>query len=126
MKTLLFTALLFIALEKKSCSHSHLPSGYYKGRLEVKGECTNYTIKILEGKMDTLLYNSKWTDDHTGKIHTNVFALRSRCTFPSAIKEGEEFYFKIDSNYIQRCMVCLIYYPTPPKSLPIKIVTLPK
>ncbi|MFL5789371.1 MAG: hypothetical protein ACJ748_15025 [Flavisolibacter sp.] len=123
MKLFLFTALALFALGKKSCNHTKMPAGYYKGRLEVKGACMNYTIKLLEGKMDTTLYNKEWKDEHSGKSYTNVFALRSRCHFPSEIKEGEEFYFTIDSNYVQRCMVCLIFYPTPPKSISIKVIS---
>ena len=93
-----------------------------KGRLDVKGMCMNYTIKLVEGKLDTSLYISEWKDETTGTIHRNVFALGSPCTFPSTIKEGDEFYFTIDSTYKPNCVVCLAYYPKPSKSIAIKIV----
>ena len=126
MKALLLISLTaLMALSRQSCHHKVLPAGCYKGRLEVKGACTNYTIKLLEGNMDTSLINATWKDSQTGKTYSNVFALRSRCTFPSSINQGDEFYFTIDSNYVQRCMVCMIYYPTPEKSLPIKVLTGP-
>jgi hypothetical protein len=125
MKILLFLTISLVAFGKQSCNHKKQLSHCFKGRLEIKGACTNYTIKLLEGNMDSSLYNKDWKDEKTGKIYNNVFALRSRCSFPSTIKEGDEFYFTIDSNYVQRCMVCLIYYPTPPKSLPIKIQPAP-
>jgi hypothetical protein len=126
MKTFLLIALsTLIAFSRQSCHHKSLTRGCFKGRLEIKGACTNYTIKVLEGSMDTSLINASWKDEQTGKVYTNVFALRSRCTFPSSVSQGDEFYFTIDSNYVQRCMVCMIYYPTPEKSLPIKVLTEP-
>lgn len=94
----------------------------YKGRLEIKGICMNYTIKLLEGKLDTSKYVAEWKNESTGNIHTNVFALSSVCSFPSTINEGDEFYFTIDSSYVSNCAVCMAYYPKPLKSLAIKIV----
>ena len=94
----------------------------YKGKLEIKGICMNYTIRLLEGDLDTNRVVSDWTDEHTGKKYTNVFALGSRCSFPSSIKEGDEFYFRIDSPATEDCAVCMAYYPVPPKKLSIRIV----
>lgn len=101
------------------------PGTCFKGRLEIKAACMNYTIGLLEGNIDTALLATNWTDESTGKSYKNVFALASRCTFPSTIKEGDEFYFRIDSNIVQRCAVCLIYYPVPPKKLAIKVLEKP-
>ena len=100
-------------------------SSIYKGRLEVKGMCMNYTIKLLEGDLDTSKYVAEWKNESTGKTHTKVFALGSVCTFPSTLKEGDEFYFTIDSAYKSDCVVCLAYYPKPSKGLTIKVVTNP-
>ena len=123
MKTILVLTFCLLAFSKQHCSHKKLSStGYYKGRLEVKGACANFTIKLLEGNLDTSLITKEWKDERTGKTHYNVFALKSHCTFPSSINEGDDFYFTIDSNYVQRCMTCLIYYPTPQKYLAIKVV----
>ena len=83
----------------------------------------NYTISVPEGNIDTSLIVADWTDDVTGKPYQNVFKLGSPCTFPATIKQGDEFYFVIDSSQAQNCAVCLAYYPTPKKTLPIKIVT---
>ena len=82
----------------------------------------NYTIKLLEGNLDTTRYVAEWKNESTGKTHTNVFALGSLCNFPSTINEGDEFYFKIDSSYVSDCAVCMAYYPKPLKSLSIKVV----
>lgn len=94
----------------------------FKGRLEVKGMCMNYTIKLLEGNLDTSKVVSEWKNEVTGKTHNNVFALGSLCGFPSTINEGDEFYFTIDSTYVSNCAVCLAYYPKPTKSLAIKVM----
>ena len=94
----------------------------YKGKLEVKGMCMNYTIKLLEGNLDTSKFVAAWKNEITGKTHTDVFALGSLCSFPSSINEGDEFYFTIDSSYVSNCAVCLAYYPKPPKTIPIKVV----
>lgn len=94
----------------------------YKGRLEIKAICMNYTIKLLEGNLDTTQVVAEWKDETTGKVHHNVFALGSACSFPATIKEGDEFYFTIDANPLRDCTVCMAYYPKPPKSVSIKIV----
>ena len=96
--------------------------GCYKGRLEIKGGCMNYTISITGNNFDTSLVMADWTDENTGKTYNNVFALKTRCTFPDNINAGDEFYFMIDSTSVQNCAVCLMYYPVPPKKLSIKVI----
>lgn len=93
----------------------------FKGKLEVKGGCMNYTISIQEGNMDSSLYVEEWTDENTGKQYDKVFALASKCSFPANIKEGDTFYFTIDSTPDRSCSVCMMYYPVPPRSLAIKV-----
>lgn len=119
-----FVLMMFIAAmvaSKTTCNKSSKSSGCYKGRLEIKGICSNYTIKLLEGNLDTSLIESQWTDEHTGKTHSNVFALGSPCSFPENIKEGDEFYFVLDT-FKQQCNVCMAYYPTPGKKLSINVI----
>ena len=82
----------------------------------------NYTIGMMSKDFDTSKVVAKWTDEVTGKSYTNVFALKSRCNFPDTIKEGDEFFFKIDSTTVQNCPVCLMYYPVPSKGLSIKVL----
>ena len=94
----------------------------YKGKLEIKALCMNYTIGLLEGNLDTSKIVAEWKDETTGKTYNNVFALGSACTFPATIKEGDEFYFTIDTTYTSNCAVCMAYYPKPPRRLAIKIV----
>ena len=94
----------------------------FKGKLEIKANCMNYTISIQQGTMDTSLYVSSWTNESTGTTYKNVFGLASKCNFPTNINEGDEFYFMIDSTTEQGCAVCLLYYPVPEKKLGIRVI----
>ena len=123
MKIFFLAPFVFIlAVTTDKCKNKN-ENPIYKGKLEVKGMCMNYTIKLLEGNMDTSKIVAEWKNESTGKIHNNVFALGSVCNFPSTINEGDEFSFTIDTTYVSNCAVCLAYYPKPAKSIPIKVVT---
>ncbi len=128
MKIVLVAAIAALTLGQKKCSNKKLSSSVsstcFKGRLEVKGPCANYTIKLLEGGMDTSNLVASWQNDATKKTYTNVFALASACSFPDSIREGDEFYFALGSKP-QNCMVCMIYYPKPPKALSITVLAQP-
>ena len=93
----------------------------YKARLEIKGICSNYTIKILEGNIDTSMVAATWTDENTGKKYTNVFGLDSPCSFPKDLNERDEFYFTVRKESDKECTVCMAYYPVPPKRLSIAV-----
>jgi hypothetical protein len=116
-----FILLSLIATMILSASDCGKKEKALKGKLEIKALCMNYTIRLVEGDLDTSLIVSSWTDETTGKSYNNVFKLGSPCNFPSTIKEGDEFYFKIDTA-VQNCAVCMAYYPTPPKRLSIKVI----
>jgi len=114
--------LLTVSADKCDSKNKKTEPGVYKAKLETKALCMNYTLRLLEGDIDTSLIVANWTDESTGKSYNNVFALGSPCTFPATIEQGDEFYFKIDSSEKQECAVCMAYYPTPPKKLSIKVV----
>lgn len=123
MRLFIFLAAIFLlTVSADECGKKKNTVKTYKGRLEIKALCMNYTIGLLEGELDTSLVATDWTDESTGKSYKNVFALGSRCSFPAAIEQGNEFYFVIDTTQQQQCAVCLAYYPTPPKKLSIKVV----
>ncbi len=122
MKTfLLLSALTTLILSSSDCKKKATGSTY-KAKLEIAGICMNYTIGILDGDIDTSLITATWRDEMSEKIYTNVFRLDSPCTFPDSIKQGDEFYFTIDTLPKEPCMVCQAYYPTPSKALSIKVV----
>ena len=122
MKTFILAPFAFILVVTTDKCKSKNENAVYKGKLEVKGMCMNYTIKLLEGNIDTSKLVADWKNESTGKTHTNVFALGSVCNFPPTINEGDEFSFTIDTSYVSNCAVCLAYYPKPAKSLAIKVV----
>ena len=114
-----FAALLITSEDK--CNNKNLADGCYKGKLEVKGICSNYTIRVTQGDIDSSLVAASWTDENTGKTYKNVFALDSPCSFPADIEEGEEFYFTIKKEKDKDCNVCMAFYPVPPKRLAITV-----
>ena len=95
----------------------------YKAKLEIKALCMNYTLRLVEGSIDTSLISGNWMDETTHKSYQNVFALGNPCNFPATIEQGQDFNFVIDTAGIQKqCALCMAYYPTPPKKLFIKVV----
>ena len=115
MKFFLVAAIAAIPFSNQTCKKNTVATAScYKGRLEVKGICSNYTIKLMEGQLDTSQIVASWKDDVTGKTHNNVFALGSPCTFPAALNEGDEFYFTIDTAK-QQCAVCWLIIQSPKK-----------
>ena len=122
MKILMsLTTLLALSLPAKKCSEKKNENGVYKAKLEIKALCMNYTLRLLEGNMDASMIAANWTDETTGKSYKNVFGLANPCDFPSSVKEGDEFYFTIDTVKARNCAVCMAYYPTPPKKIIIKV-----
>ncbi|MFI5131270.1 MAG: hypothetical protein ACHQFX_14810 [Chitinophagales bacterium] len=122
MKILIpLTTIILLSLPAKECSQKKKEGSVFKGKLEIKALCMNYTIRLTEGTLDTSQVVANWTDESTGKSYKNVFGLGNPCDFPSTIKEGDEFYFTIDTVKEKNCAVCMAYYPTPRKKLIIKV-----
>ncbi len=123
MKKIIFlSALTTLLLSNTDCSVKKASTVKYKGKLEIAAICMNYTISIKEGTMNAADIVANWTDETTTKSYTNVFKLGNLCDFPASIKQGDEFYFTIDTTKGKDCAVCMAYYPTPPKALSIKVV----
>lgn len=120
---ILLTSIFIVTVSADKCSSDKSQSTKYKAKLEIKALCMNYTFKLIEGNMDTSMINTSWTDETTNKTYQNVFGFVNPCDFLPSIKEGDEFWFVIDSTTKgKECAVCLAYYPTPPKKLWIKVV----
>lgn len=122
IRSLFLSALATFLLSSSDCSQKKISEGKYKGKLEIAGICMNYTIKVLEGNIDSSAIEANWMDESTGKSYNNVFRLGNVCDFPATIKEGDEFYFTIDTSERKQCAVCMAYYPTPSKKVSIKVV----
>lgn len=116
-------AFFIVAVAAFACSNQKPSTSptCYKGRLEVKGICSNYTIGLVKGRMDTAKLLSTWTDETTGKEYSNVFGLGNPCNFPSRLNAGDEFYFTLDTVR-GACAVCMAYYPTPSRKLYVKVL----
>ena len=121
MKFLLILSFVSTLLLSSSECNKKKTNSILKGRLEIKGICYNYTIKLIEGSLDTSLITAKWTDENTGKNYSDVFGLAEACKFPNSIKEGEEFNFIVDTIESEPCIVCNAYYPTPSRKQKIKV-----
>lgn len=74
----------------------------FKGKLVLQGICMNYVIQIVEGSVNPILYEQSWVNPLTNTTYKNVFGLASTCTFPSNIKEGDEFYFTIPKTQLHK------------------------
>ena len=118
----IFSALATLLLSNSDCSKKKITTTKYKGKLEVAGICMNYTISVLEGDIDDAAVVDNWTDETTNNSYDNAFRLGNPCDFPATIKQGDEFYFTVDTTKGKDCAVCMAYYPTPPKAISIKIV----
>ncbi len=126
MKTvIIFCLLSFVSLTGFRCEKGVVTKDCYKGKLVKKGICLNYTITVLSGNMDPQKIETTWTDPNTNITYQNAFRLGSVCNFPTDIEEGEEFYFTLDTDANNGCAVCQAYYPTPAKSLSIKVLNAP-
>jgi hypothetical protein len=119
---LVLPGLFFLALSTDTCKSKQKGEAANKAKLEIKGICSNYTLRLLEGDLDRSMITANWTDETTNKSYQNVFGLANPCTFPASIEEGDEFYFVIDSSGKKDCAVCMAFYPTPPTKLHIKVV----
>ncbi len=123
MHRIFFLSLIFfLTISAQNCNKKEKNSEIFKGRLEIKAICMNYTVKLTEGNIDTSKIAGDWTDVTTKRSYSNVFALENPCNFPDSIKQGDEFYFTIDTASTKPCMVCMAYYPVPGKKLAIKII----
>ena len=119
---MIYLILIFTSMLSVNCTKADNTTDCIKGKLVINGICGNITIQVISGTIDSNLIVKNWEDPTTAKSYENVFALKSICTFPSSIKEGDEFYFKIDNNPKGTdCAVCLAFRAVPPKGLMIKV-----
>jgi hypothetical protein len=124
MMKLFFLAAIAVTFSQAKCTKEKATANCYKGRLEVKGICSNYTIALVDGALDPSKLEASWTDETTGKSYKNVFALGSPCDFPADLNVGDEFYFTLDAQP-QNCVVCQAFYPRPAKSIVIRVLDKP-
>lgn len=93
----------------------------YLGRLEIKGICGQYVVRIISKNKKTMNAATTWRNPSSGKVYKNVFTVSNHCSFPNAIKQGETFYFTITNNIKNDCMTCEAYTPVPKQSMAIQV-----
>ena len=127
MRLLYFLLALapIVSSDSTSCNKKSASDNCLKGRLEIKGICSNYVITIIDGPVDTSKVASTWTDPETNKTYTNAFKLGSPCTFPSTLNEGDEFYFEFVDQTKEDCAVCMAYRPVPEEINMINVLNSP-
>jgi hypothetical protein len=92
-----------------------------KGKLAVNGICSNITITLVEGDLEPTQFENSWTDPITGITYQKAFRLANPCQFPSHIRDGDEFYFRVRPSVNESCVTCLAFYPTPQIALTIQV-----
>ncbi|WP_300598677.1 hypothetical protein [Niabella sp.] len=123
--TILLSLSVFVSLSAFQCGKEEpklLSGKIYKARLEIAGMCGNYTFSNVDGQVDPKLVEASWTDPQTSKVYKNAFTIADPCGFPSGIKEGETFSFRMVTDPLKGCAMCAAYYPTPGKKLNIKVI----
>ncbi len=73
---IILSCLSILLLSETKCGNKTVTGKKYKGRLEIKALCMNYTISVLEGEIDTSTIIKSWTDETTNMKYSNVFKLR--------------------------------------------------
>ena len=118
MKFLILIALTWVSLSatcntsKTTADSVTRPANCYKARLQIKGICSNYVIKVLEGDTSGIKLQHGWIDETDDKSYDSVFALENPCSFPD-MAEGAEFHFTVVPQDDTRCNVCMAYRPVP-------------
>lgn len=117
--------LTTISCKKDRSSHKESLANCYRGRLEIKGWCGNYTIKVLDSTTPPGMVQDTWTNPYTSNIYQNVFGLSNICDFPNTLKQGDEFYFSITKGSKNNCAYCTGYYPAPDTTQDIVVLSAP-
>ncbi|HYJ38053.1 MAG TPA: hypothetical protein VEV87_05530 [Chitinophagaceae bacterium] len=119
-RVILASLIVLISCSAYECNKTK--SGKLKGKLVIKEICSHYVVQVIEGTVDSSQVVNNWNDEKRGIAFDKVFTVGNKCDFPAEMKEGDEFEFSFDPNPSpQECVVCMAYYPTPPKAKAIKI-----
>lgn len=119
---IILLALPLFAVDNTQCNKAKNPATCLKGKLEIKGICSNYVITITQGNFDPSKVAASWTDPESNKTYKNAFKLGSPCTFPTNLDEGDEFYFEFVPETRDECTVCMAYRPVPEQINMIRVL----
>ena len=113
--------IIFIVIAFTSCDKQGdvqqvvTDSACYKGKLMLVGLCGNAVVQVLDDRMNPSFSEKTWKDESTGIVYQNVMGNANYCSFPGDLKEGQEFYFRIDppTSLPTDCVNCKALSPTP-------------
>lgn len=113
--------IIFIVIAFTSCDKQGdvqqvvTDSTCFKGKLVLFGLCGNAVVQVLDDRMNPSFYEKTWKDESTGIVYENVMGNANFCNFPGELKEGQEFYFRIDppTSLPTDCVNCKALSPTP-------------
>ncbi|MCH5717373.1 hypothetical protein [Niabella hibiscisoli] len=117
--------LLVITLCAFKCNKTseHIGGTLYTAIVKSSSSCARYYACIItEGYIDPELVDNNWESGN--RIYQKAFMVRNNCDFPSGIREGESFRFRIVKKPVKNdCIICNIAITgTPSKSLNIEVV----
>ncbi|HZH38578.1 MAG TPA: hypothetical protein VEX17_00750 [Bacillales bacterium] len=93
----------------------------YLGKLEIKGMCGQYVVRIISKNKNKMNVAPTWKDPNSGKVYKNVFTVANHCSFPSSIQQGQTFNFTITNDTKNDCMTCQAFTPVPDQSIAIQV-----
>jgi len=98
-----------------NCQPSKIKPASLTGKLVINKPCGHYVIQVLSGDVDPGFLVKSWRDSITNTSYSNVFTVANSCNFTgSGLSPNDVFTFKInDTSFVQNCMLCMIFYPTP-------------
>ena len=97
-------------------------TGKIKAQL-LRTTCASIVIQI----QDPAYYHlgETWSDMFRPSFapYEHSVSVSNTCEFPSSIVEGDVFYFQLDTNNSNNCVVCAMYDAPPTKQVAVKNVT---
>ena len=123
LKSVAVAIVLSVIFSKHGCN-KNTTSNTFRGKLVIKEQCSHYVVQVLSARIDSSLVTNEWRDEKRNLTFSNVFSVSNRCSFPSTLEEGATFDFTLVANpQTEDCVVCLAYYPTPPKRNAIRVTS---
>ena len=123
-----FLIILILVFHLMSCDKQQdvqqviSDSTCYKGKLVLVGLCGNAVVQVLDDRMPASFYEAVWKDESTGITYQKVLGNANFCSFPSNLKQNEEFYFSVNPpEGIDDCARCKAISPSPEKRQFIQI-----
>lgn len=122
MKKLIFILMVCFGITSCIPTGGGNPTGRIKAQL-IRTTCASIVIQIQDPNYYSL--GEQWSDIFRPSFapYEHVVSVSNTCEFPSSINEGDVFYFQIDTNNSNNCVVCAMYDAPPTKKVAVKNIT---